>query len=147
MDEKLLSVVIEGVKDARDVMLCDLGQLTHEDLDRTWMSGERRAYDFIYEVAIVNNRIAKRLAGEDPGPMPWVFGKEWLKAPDYYRDKARASEFLSDSSDAVRTAAETSLLEGAKIVDLLAFSVRHMSYHDGQLNFIQSLKGDMALHW
>ena len=29
-----------------------------------------------------------------------------------------------------------------------AFMIQHhMTYHDAQLNFIQSLHGDMAVHW
>ena len=31
--------------------------------------------------------------------------------------------------------------------DLVYFASLHTMYHDAQLNFIQSLNGDLAVHW
>ncbi len=136
----------EGFTQAVESVKKDLAELTHDDLDRSWGSSSRRAYDVVYELGLINRRIAHRLRGEEPGPMPWKFGEEWLQAPEEMRDKASVAELFDATANEVLDAALDSTDE-PYVIEMLSFLTAHAMYHDGQLNFIQSMKGDMAVHW
>ncbi len=154
MPDTISSFALGTFKDVADRFAKDLEALDHEDLIRPYGDGTRCAYDFVYEVAIVNRRQAVKLRGEDPGPLPWDFGKDWLKAPDELCDKTPALTFFQDCAQEVISQGEKMAdapnpEDGSpsKLLDSLVFLSGHMMYHDGQLNFIQAAKGDMALHW
>lgn len=154
MASDLRTFAIGGFQTALDEFIKDIDALSHEDLNQSYGNGSRCAYDFVYEVGIINQRVAKRCKAEDPGPMPWNFGQEWLKAPEEFKDKERAMQHIKatgeellaavgDDMDRVVTIGEDS----APVYQRVSFATLHTSYHDAQLNFIQSLKGDMAIHW
>lgn len=115
----------------------------------------RSPIDLAYEVAVINQRIAKRLKHEDPGPFEFT---GWVTAPDGYRSKAQAMadfdasvQALLDAWDAIP---DEQIWDPVPIsggdspgVDMVFFCIYHMGYHDGQLNYIQTLGGDELMHW
>jgi hypothetical protein len=155
MAEKLASYMIERFRSAAKRIPEDMETLAHDDLIKTWGDGTRCAYDVIYELAVLNKRQAQIIRGEDPGQLPWTFGEDWLQAPDAYRTKPESMAFFNASTDEVlseceKLGDEPAMMEGGEPTKLfkgLSFAVGHIMYHDAQLNFIQSLKGDMDVHW
>jgi len=144
---ELAAYFVDQVRGAVSAFCDDIDALTHEQLDRSYNEKTRRAYDYIFEVAVVNLRVAARLRGEDPGPMPWDFGVNWLGAPKEYRDKEAVLAYTREAGDELITAAQEYMGDERELIEKLVFIRVHISYHDGQLNYIQSLDGDLAVHW
>ena len=152
MQSEVLKYAHEGFQSAVERFSKDMAALTHEDLDRKWGDSSRRAYDVVYELGVLNQRAVKVLNEEDPGPLPWKFGEEWLQAPDELRSMEEATLFFDESArnllaTAVSKAESADEEATFKIFKTLNFAASHTGYHDAQLNFIQALKGDHALHW
>lgn len=141
--------------DAGNNYLADLEALTPDQLNTSPGGVARTAYDYTYEVAYVNRRIATRMRGETPEPFP----QGWMIAPDEFRHRTTAVDAVKDSVDQVLQAwdaipiseidREIPLANGAKTdpADLMFLAANHTSYHDAQLNFLQSLLGDGKMHW
>jgi uncharacterized damage-inducible protein DinB len=115
----------------------------------------RAAVDFTHEVAVVNRRIAARLRGDDPGEWPF---QEWAVAPEELRSAEAAEGEIRSSvaelKEAMDGMTDAQLIEKRDIAgkettpfEQIVFAGFHMSYHMGQLNYIQQLGGDMAVHW
>src|SRR5215469_6076891 len=94
--EALRSYVVKSFTITNDEFVKDLSALSETDLGKSW-SGTRTAYDIAYEVGVVNRRAAKMCREENPGPWPWDFGKEWLKAPDELRSKAAIVKHIEET--------------------------------------------------
>jgi len=153
VNEELRSYVIKHFKTVIEEFVKDLNALSEENLSKSW-SGTRTAYDIAYEVGLINRRIAMLCREEDPGPWPWEFGKEWLKAPDELRSKATIVKHIEETGqellDSVGTDVEKIVPVGEArpaIYQLVIGAAKHTFYHDAQLNFIQELTGDMSVHW
>ncbi len=147
-----LKYVDEQLQQARSVFITDLEAMDEEALGTPIKGKARTPYDFTYEIIVVNNRFAKRLRGEDPGP--WPFAEGWAVAPPEYRDKVRALEEFQSSMEAVRQALGTDLYRVIETAngsttpfEMGLFCSFHVLYHDAQLNYIQELHGDMEMHW
>jgi hypothetical protein len=134
----------------------DLEALTHDQLDKSPGGKARSGYDFTHEVIVVNNRIATQLKGEDAGP--WPFGEDWAVCPDADRTKETAIQQIKDSTDAIVAAMEQvpedKFNEKFKLGEretsysgMVGLAGMHMMYHAAQLNYIQSLAGDLKVHW
>ncbi len=154
MPDPLYPFMLEAYDGAIARFTKDVEQLSHDDLNRKWGASERRAYDFIYEVAFLHRRFARELRGEDVGPFPFKPGEEWLPTPAEYCEKSAALEFFKATARELRDAFEEkkeepmSNSEGpTQLFRTMWFGNVHSGYHDGQLNFIQAMKGDMAVHW
>ncbi|MBI1333150.1 MAG: hypothetical protein GC165_09750 [Armatimonadetes bacterium] len=140
---------------ARDSYLQDLESMSESDLLNGMGGSERKPIDFSYEVAFVNRRFATRIQGGTPDP--WPEGG-WMLAPESFRTKQAAIDGVREGTNALIAAWEaTPAEEMARVIPLptgdtspldLAFSCCwHNGYHDAQLNYLQELKGDMAMHW
>lgn len=154
MSADLRSFVVKTFTGSIEGFLKDLDALSHEDLKQSFGKSSRTAYDFIYEVGIINQRVATRCRGEDPGPMPWTFGDGWLSAPAEFYDKEASKQHIQSTGDAVLAAVgedvERSVAVGENmqpVYQLVLFAAEHTQYHDAQLNFIQAMVGDLAVHW
>ncbi|HRK22129.1 MAG TPA: DinB family protein, partial [Fimbriimonadaceae bacterium] len=113
------------------------------------------AFDYTYEVVIVNRRTAKRLRGEDPGPFA---NDGWITAPVAFCEKAVAqSEFQSTAEEFIAALEIIPDDELERVIplpkgetsplDLASLNIGHWTYHDGQLNYTQAISGDDKVHW
>jgi hypothetical protein len=155
MPETLKSYLRGRIAIGRDRYLDDLQAMSGEQLGQTLGGKARTAYDFTYEVAHVNRRIAKRMRGEDPGPANM---DSWLTAPLEFKSRAEAIRQIRESSNEILSAFDAipegeleraiPLAKGqTSPLDLATLAAVHMSYHDAQLNFIQAALGDDEVHW
>ena len=133
----------------------DLRAMSEEQLAASPGGSARTPYDFTYECVYVNNRVAARLRGEDPGP--WT-NEGWMKAPDDFRNKDAALggfeasvKSVLDGIDATppeklrdKIALPTGETSPLAMADLVA---SHLCYHDAQLNYHQAIHGDEEVHW
>lgn len=152
----LKETIVSTLTFVRDAYAKDLAALSHSALDASPGGTARAPYDVTYEVAAVNNRMATILRGENPGAWPF---ESWAVAPAEFRDPERAVAELNASVNAVIDAigkiddsdllTERTLPSGRTDTPfgLAHFSAMHTTYHDAQLNYVQELSGDMAMHW
>ncbi len=134
----------------------DLLAMSDEQLSYLPNAGGRTAYDFTYECVVINRRIAKRLAGEDPGPLA---ENGWMMAPPEFKSKDACMAGIATALREVREAwkscpeerfrQEIALPNGSTTtaLDLVYMVCFHTGYHDAQLNYIQALHGDLEVHW
>jgi hypothetical protein len=146
----------DAIEHANKHYLQDLEAMTEEQLLAPAGGSARTAVDFTYETALINRRVAARLAGTEPPAMPEAEG--WLVAPSEVRNKAAIIEYMRKACEELSAAARAvPEAEGGKLVgpagnerpayDLAHFAAMHTMYHDAQLNFIQELGGDLEVHW
>lgn len=129
----------------------DIDALPEDALGNGAVGTARVPYDFTYEVAHVNRRLAARLRGEDPGPSTLT---GWAVAPEHLRSKEACLQDIKSSTqeviDAWRILPDDQLGEvkgSMPAFELALFAVKHMLYHDAQLNYLQAARGDMEVHW
>ena len=115
----------------------------------------RRAYDYSYEVAYVGRRIAKRLRLEEPAPWPWAEG--YAVAPAEFASvdalcaelEAAAEETCAAIMDMPddRWTHEFPFGPDFKITafQLAVHAIDHLTYHQGQLNQLQMIRGDDSM--
>lgn len=148
------TLLIKQIENAGKYYVSDLKSLTDEQLNAAQGSA-RKAADFTYEVAVVNQRVAARLRGEDPGP--WT-GEGWMTAPAEMANQDSLIEAIELSIKAVVDALAalpdehlTNTLQlgenKTSLFELATMALVHTSYHDAQLNYLQSLHGDTEVHW
>lgn len=134
--------------------LADLEAMSDELLAQEPGRSARSAYDMTFEVCYIHRRITKRLKGEPLEPLD--MSKGWMRAPEEFRNKGAAMTEVKESAAAVVAALEVEtdfervipLPSGATSpLDLASLVAVHVMYHDAQLNYIQSLNDDKAMHW
>lgn len=147
---------VKAIEQATAFYHKDLEALSEEQILNCPGGSARKPIDFTYEVALINRRIAARLIGAEPPAAPE--GDDWWIAPDEIRSKEGILAYMAESSAALLEAARSlSEEEASKMVGtpgserpafaLANFAAMHTMYHDAQLNFVQSLAGDLAMHW
>jgi uncharacterized damage-inducible protein DinB len=150
------SVLRTLADDVKKMFEQDLSALSDEAVTHGFAGDARAAVDFSYEVAVVNRRFATVIRGETPGPWPF---EGWAVAPEGFRTAESAKAEVSASIDALVAAVdalpdeeltkEITRPDGstANPLAMFTFCLIHTSYHDGQLNYLQSLRGDTEVHW
>jgi hypothetical protein len=147
----------KGIKQAGESFVRDIEAMPQHILEKSPGGVARTPLDYAYEIALINKRIAARLRNEDPGPWPFTDVK-WVTCAPEYCDKEKMTNFVRDSFDEVAKAwdafDETQLETPIKLpsgetnaLDLGAMVFSHAVYHDGQLNYAQSISGDDEMHW
>ncbi|MDI9639454.1 DinB family protein [Kamptonema cortianum] len=155
MANHLNSYLKSGVESSSKYLLKDIEAMTPEQLASSPAGSARPPFDFVYEIVVVNQRIADRLNGKDPGP--WT-AEGWIVCPDEWKDKGKLSEAIKDTSAQIVAGLEgkddSQLTEKFKVgenetcfADMAGLAAVHMMYHGGQLNYVQSMNGDMEVHW
>ena len=145
-----------GMESAAKNYLGDLEAMSEAQILESAGGTARSAVDFTFETAIINKRIAARLNGVEPPAMPE--GEGWTVAPEELRSKSAIAEYMKSACDELIAVAKTKSEEdGAQLMPLFGgekptfyavnFAAMHTMYHCAQLNFIQSLAGDMEVHW
>ncbi|RYG45626.1 DinB family protein [bacterium] len=127
----------------------DLRAHRPEELTTKLGEGARSPADIAWECVLTNRRLAMRMRGEEP------FNLDGF--PSCPPESANATSLiraLSESSDELLAAAgedmarEITYPGGSESVFSYAeFAAMHMMYHLGQINYIQTLYGDPAVHW
>jgi hypothetical protein len=145
----------EGMVEAGSRIVTDLSALPDEKITESPGGKARPAADFVYEVAVVNRRVASRLRGETPPPLP---NDGWIVAPEGFRTKATLVSEIQGSMEELLAAydghspdgIEDRVIMGQKewsVFETAVFIARHMNYHDAQLNYLQAFYGDLEVHW
>ena len=133
----------------------DLRAMNEEQLIKSSGGSSRTPADFTYEIVTINKRISKRMRGEDPGEFKF---DGWVKAPTEFQNKdtivAQLEESMAEIIEAFANVPEEEMFRKIETpsgetspMDLAGFAVDHMTYHDAQLNYIQTLNGDEEMHW
>lgn len=147
--------IAQNMRDAGKRYHEDLLAMNASDLESGPGGAARAPLDFSYEVAYVNDRIAARFRGEDPGPFARPEGG-WVCAPAEIRTKEQVAELIKDSTEKMASAWESlddihRTIEtpggNTTMLEMALLGCIHLNYHDGQLNYVQSLKGDNEMHW
>lgn len=139
-----------------DMYAADLAHLSNDHLHQVPMGAARTIASFTAEVAGFNRLVAAILRGE-PASMPdpetvdaFVQSIDSIgKAQELV--KSSANEICEALASVGAEAAQAEVLapwgEPTTKINLASMAASHMMYHDGQINYIQSLHGDAVNHW
>lgn len=152
MDEK--TVAVDALRSAFHMFRQDLEALPDGAYDRCFGGKARTVADIVHEVNLVNDHVRATVCGAPLFEWP----NRWITAPENQRTKAAVmAAFDASAEKAVAAfdgiAADRFMTpmdpEDPKSAPLgrLRFLLMHCFYHSGQLNFIQTLLGDDAMHW
>lgn len=134
----------------------DLESMSDEQLGASPGGKARTPFDFTYEVAFVNNNLGTIMKGDPPLKEPESEG--WVTAPNELKSKPVILAYFDASiekllagldslaEDKFKTPFEVDGKEKSYI-GMANLAIVHMFYHCGQLNYVQSILGDDAIHW
>ncbi len=153
MDVK--TIAAKELRSASKRFLQDLDALPESVFTQRFGSATRTVADIVYEVNLVDDHVGMVIRGEEPFTWP---DELWIKAPESFRTKDDiVNAFSKSSGKMIRTIESFSpeeLQAAIRIEDgettrleRCRFVTWHINYHSGQLNFIQTLLGDDAMHW
>jgi hypothetical protein len=154
-----MECAISSIEHAITHYMQDLEAMSEEQIVGCAGGAARKPVDFTYEVAIVNKRIAARLRGTTPPQEPLeTEGSDWWVAPSELQSKEAITAYMRQANEDLLSAAKAiPEEEGDKLVGapgaerpafaMAQFAALHTMYHDAQLNFIQTLAGDLNVHW
>ena len=148
------AIALGSLKSAFRVFIQDLEALPQDAFDKCLGGKARTVADIVYEVNLVNDDIARNMAGEASAEWP----EGWIKAPEGARARQAVIDSFVASSSRVLSQVEAYTNEDmdTKVVtehgetdrsERCRFMALHVWYHSGQLNFIQTLLGDDDWHW
>lgn len=151
----LKTYALKQLEDAKDRYLRDLAALPDIAFSETNGGASRAPASFTYEIICVNSRFVKRLKGEDPGPFD---PNMWAEIPADLVQREGASEAFTNSMseviEQIQSLDDSEMLREIQTpggttspFDLALFCGAHVNYHDGQINYIQAIRGDAAMHW
>lgn len=146
----LLSQVVRSF----ELLQFDLEAIPEEDFNRCFGGQARTAADLVYELNMVNDHVGLTIRGEEL--FDWPEG--WLRAPQALQGReASLASFRGSKQHFIDTIAalseeqieETILSDGKETsrYKMAMFVALHNWYHSGQMNFIQTLRGDIDWHW
>lgn len=134
----------------------DLSHLPAEKLGESAGGAARSPLAFTAEVAGFNYLIAKMVRGETVA-IPSAEERAAYEATVHDLESATSAvqgsveEMIAtmEAADDAQLATEITAPWGSQIrpIGLLNIAVTHMAYHDGQINFIQTLLGDTDEHY
>ena len=118
------------------------------------MGCAKTARQVLAEVAGTNARIAAAIRGEDPATAGG-FVEKVEQASTLEALGVLVRESAKIVCDAIDSLSEADLDEQLKMPwgasfpawQAILLPVSHMTYHDGQINYIQTLLGDNVFHW
>lgn len=136
--------------------LSDLKASTCEVMESKPGGAHRCPFDFTFELTTLNHVMAARLRDAELPATP--AGDGYMKAPPEFCNIDTACKALSDSIDDISSALDAMDDEALEATfemwgrtwtkaQLATLAAVHMAYHDGQLNYVQTAGGDLAVHW
>lgn len=149
----ILQAAKEGIINEKNVLLKDAGYIPEEKLDWVAMACAKSAANILAGCVSVNLAVASTISGEkidiktkQAALESSKSHKEIEKAMNESVDKLCAVVDTLKESDLDK---EVTLPWGMKLTiqDAIALPISHMTYHDGQINYVQLLLGDNAFHW
>ena len=139
-----------------ETLIKDLKHVPSDKLNVSPMGCARRPLEFVAECAGFNRLLSKTIRGEE-APLPSdEERKNFYASCDSFE---KAKHMLEDSTqlllDALNALPEQELTrevtaywgQQMPLYKLIHAAAVHMAYHDGQVNYIQCLYGDSAIHW
>ncbi len=99
-----IECAIKGIEQASKSYLQDLEAMTEDQILGSVGGGARKPIDFTFETAIINRRVAARVAGTTPPEMPKTEG--WIEAPEELRSKEAIIAYFKSASDELVGAAK-----------------------------------------
>jgi len=147
--------IVDRIVQSRDCYIQDLEAMDESVLQSSPGGEARIPMDFTYEVIYVNQRILCRLRGEEPETFP---SDGWITAPLEFQSKSALVTGIRETTDQIIEAwnslpddeinKKISLPSGeTSPIGMVNLCATHLTYHDAQLNYIQSLNGDNEMHW
>jgi uncharacterized damage-inducible protein DinB len=141
---------------AKDMYLKDIGYIPADKLDVSPMAQAKTAKAMTVECAGLFRGLTSVVSGTDfkrPTPEDRAAYLAKFKTTDEAKAEfaAAADALLAaiGAMDVSELDREVTAPWGAKVPlgTMLFMAISHTSYHDGQLNYIQTLYGDNAFHW
>lgn len=152
----LKSFLAEIVTAKAKTLADDLGHLSAEQLSASPMGVARTPLHFVAECIGFNMLVAGALEGK-PSERPPLEEREAFfasidtleKARRGLEASARAIASALEKADNDRLTAQVAAPWGETLLvyRLVYAAADHMAYHDGQVNYVQSLYGDAENHW
>lgn len=148
--------VLERLAFARQLFGADVQSMSTDDLAATGGGQSRSGFDFIFEMVGFYETFAGLLQN---GPSD-IEGPQggWVRAPKEFCDKDSAVTAMNASADKFAKVIED--YPGELVSDVFPspvgpftplgmanLAVWHTMYHSGQLNYIQTIRGDVDFHW
>jgi uncharacterized damage-inducible protein DinB len=153
---ELKSFLTGIVQRSADRLSADLAHLSAEQLTASPMGAARNPLHFTAECIGFNRLVANAFVGK-PSAMPSQEERDAFFASIDTLEKAQAGLKRSadtlgaaiDQADEAKLTAEGTAPWGEPmpLYMLVYMAADHMSYHDGQVNYIQTLYGDAEVHW
>lgn len=138
-----------------DVLLKDAGYIPEENLGWCAAGCAKTPAQILREIARSNSAIAAAIRCEAPGEA----GDEFAKRVEEASTLDALSQLVRESAKAVCDAIDShSEADLGNLIRMpwgamfplgqaIFLPVSHMTYHDGQINYIQLLLGDSKFHW
>jgi hypothetical protein len=146
--------LVSDIQGPANLVELDIQAMSDEMLGALPGGNARCGFDLIFEITEFNNYVADRAAGREGS----IETNGWVRAPESFRSKevalqqfkdsvsALSTNLLAASSETMDTPAATPFGE-IPLSRLAGIAPRHMMYHSGQLNYIQTIYGDDEFHW
>jgi hypothetical protein len=149
-------MIAGGLEQCLAMYKVDLKHMNDEQLVEKKMGVGRSPLNMTAEVGFFNGACAKILKGEEA---PMGDESAFAKLLDSFTTREEAVAMMdantAELAEAIRGLSDEDL--GAQVMapwgepitkgGLANMCVGHMMYHDGQINYIQTLNGDNAVHW
>lgn len=148
--------VLERLAFAQQLFRADIRSMSTADLATTCGGQSRCGYDFIFEMVGFYETLAG-LLNNGPSDIEGPQGG-WVQAPKEFCDLAPAVAKLNAAADGFTEAIRS--YQGDFVKDVFPspvgpftplgmanLAIWHTMYHSGQLNYIQTINGDVDFHW
>ncbi len=147
--------LLNSIRRSRSLIIGDLQALNRDQASTSPGGKARPAVHFVSECGYVNGMIADFCQSGEIHRLSLEEKRNHLASFDTVE---KAINYLSRETDRLLEAVEhadlSNLSEACSPLgrmmsrlEVLELPAMHMMYHDGQLNYIQSLHGDEEIHW
>ncbi|MDH7480764.1 MAG: DUF1572 family protein [Armatimonadota bacterium] len=153
--KSILEVAKQLIRNQAETLVKDSGYIPAEKLSWCALGCAKTAADILKEIACSNVQMAASIRGEKPGKFEEEFADRVGKASTL----TELGQLVKDSADIVCRAIDShseadlekqiTMPWGAvfPLYEAIFLPANHMTYHDGQINYIQLLLGDSKFHW
>lgn len=148
--------VLERLAFARQLFGADIKSMSHDDLAAACGGQSRCGYDLMFEMVGFYETFAGLLKS---GPAD-IEGPQggWVRAPNEFCDKNSAVDAMNTAAEMFTQAIESyagdfvsdvfpSPVGPFTPIGMANLAIWHTMYHSGQLNYIQTIRGDVDFHW